>query len=136
MNPRVYINLPVADLRRSRRFFEALGFSFNDAFCDDTALGMTISETCFAMLLTHEKFAAFIPRTIADANAVTEVLVCLQLDSREQVDRLCDTAHADGAGTVRDPQDHGFMYGRAFADPDGHIWEVFWYDTTQLTGKA
>lgn len=128
MRTNVYINLPVGDLDRSRRFFEALGFSFNDAFGDDTALAMTISERCVAMLLTHEKFASFTPRPIADAHASSEVLTALQLDSREDVDRMVATALANGAGAVREPEDHGFMYGHAFADPDGHIWEPFWMD--------
>ena len=126
MRANVYINLPVDDLDRSRLFFEALGFSFNDAIGDDTAIAMTISERCVAMLLTHRKFASFTPRPIADAHATTEVLTALQLDSRAAVDEMVNTALANGAGAVREPEDHGFMYGHAFADPDGHIWEPFW----------
>ena len=111
MQTKVFINLPVEDLGRSRAFFERLGFSFDDTFCDDTALAMTISEACFAMLLTREKFATFTPKPIADAHESSEVLNALQLESR---------------AAVREPEDHGFMYGHAFADPDGHIWEPFW----------
>ncbi len=124
MKPSVYINLPVADLGRSRRFFETLGFTFNDYFSDDTALGMEVNDHCSVMLLTHEKFASFTPREIADTSKTTEVLTCLQLPNREAVDEMCDKALNNGAGYVREPQDHGFMYGRAFADPDGHIWEI------------
>jgi len=109
---RVYINLAVEDLTRSRAFFSALGFSFNETFCDDTALGMEINEHCAAMLLTKAKFAPFTPRPLADAGKTTEVL----------------TALANGGSAVRAPEDHGFMYGHAFADPDGHIWEPFWMD--------
>lgn len=123
---KVYINLPVEDLVRSRAFFTALGFSFNEAFCDETALGMEINENCAAMLLTKEKFAPFTPRHIADAGQTTEVLTALQLDSREAVDAMVATALANGGAAVREPEDHGFMYGHAFADPDGHIWEPFW----------
>ena len=130
----VYINLPVADLERSRTFFGGLGFTFNDAFSDETALGMQISESCFAMLLTHDKFAGFTPKRIADANEATEVLTALQLDSREAVDRMADLALASGGGAVRDAEDHSFMYGRAFADPDGHIWEPFWMDAQAMGG--
>ncbi|MDJ0946161.1 MAG: VOC family protein [Kiloniellales bacterium] len=135
MNPKVYINLPVADLGRSRAFFEALGFGFDDAFGDETALGMTINESCFAMLLTHEKFAQFTPRPIADAGKTTEVLTALQVESRDEVDRLVGIALAEGGSSPRDPQDHGFLYGRALADPDGHIWELFWMDPAQRTGQ-
>lgn len=130
----VYINLPVADLDRSRAFFGGLGFEFNDQFSDDTALAMRISDTCFAMLLTHAKFAGFTPRRIADASQTTEVLTALQLESREAVDRLTDRALANGGGVVRDAEDHGFMYGRAFADPDGHIWELFWMNADAMGG--
>lgn len=128
----VYVNLPVGDLDRSRRFFQALGFSFNDAY--DTAIAMTISEACVAMLLTHDKFASFTPRPIADAHATTEVLTALQLDSREAVDSMVVTALSNGASAVREPEDHGFMYGHAFADPDGHIWEPFWMNPDAMGG--
>ncbi|MBI3433981.1 MAG: VOC family protein [Proteobacteria bacterium] len=130
----VYINLPVADLDRSRAFFGALGLDFVDAFSDATALAMRISETCFVMLLTHEKFGAFTPRPIADARRTTEVLTALQLDSRAAVDRFADCALAHGGGAVRDAQDHGFMYSRAFCDPDGHIWEPFFMDQAGMGG--
>ncbi len=122
----VYINLPVAELARSRAFFETLGFTSNEVFSDDTALGMEIGGTSFAMLLTHEKFARYTTRRIANAFETSEVLIALQLDSRADVDRLVATALASGGSAVREAEDHGFMYAHAFADPDGHIWEPFW----------
>lgn len=134
----VYINLPVADLARSRAFFEALGFSFDDRFCNDEAIGMKISDTSFAMLLTHEKFATFTPRAIADASKTVEALIAIQLDSREAVDEIMATAVANGGAAHRPPEDHGFMYGHAFSDPDGHVWEPFWFniDAMPQTGDA
>ncbi|MCP3053766.1 VOC family protein [Aurantimonas marianensis] len=130
----VYINLPVADLDRSRRFFSGLGFDFNDKFSDHTGLAMRISDTCTAMLLTHEKFATFTPRRIADSREVSEVLTALQLASREAVDRMTDQALASGGEPVGTAQDHGFMYGRAFSDPDGHIWEPIWMNPDAMGG--
>ena len=124
----VFINLPVEDLERSRAFFTALGFAFNDDFCDEMNLGMEIGGNSYAMLVAHERFATFTPRPLADARAATEVLVSLQLESREAVDAFMETAVAQGADELRDPMDYGFMYARAFADPDGHIWEPFWLD--------
>lgn len=132
MGINVYINLPVADLTRSREFFEALGFSFNDQFSDDTGLAMVISETCSAMLLTHNKFKEFTPKAIVDARTSSEVLNALQVESRQEVDRIADLALAHGGSAARVPKDHGFMYERAFQDPDGHIWELFYMDETQL----
>jgi len=136
MKPRVYINLPVKNLSRSRAFFEALGFGFDDECSDDTALGMKINDTCHAMLLTREKFAAFTPKNIADAITTTEVLTALQVDDRGEVDALCEVAVDAGASEVREPQDHGFMYSRGFQDPDGHIWELFWMDPAQVPVTA
>lgn len=122
----VYVNLPVKDLTKSRAFFSALGLAFNDRFSDDTAIAMVISDNTFAMLLTHTKFAPFTPRKIADANKTTEVLVALQLASRDEVDKMVKTALANGGAGIREPEEHGFMYAHAFADLDGHIWEPFW----------
>lgn len=124
----VFINLPVADLERSRAFFTALGFAFNDDFCDEATLGMEIGENSYAMLVTPGRFATFTPRPLADARAATEVLVSLQLENREAVDGFMETALAHGADELQQPQDHGFMYARTLGDLDGHIWEPFWLD--------
>lgn len=128
----VYINLSVADLDRSRAFFSALGFTFDERFCDDTALGMTLNDTAGIMLLSREKFATFTPREVADPTRVSEVLVALKLETREAVDAMVADAVRLGGSTVREPEDHGFMYGHAFADPDGHIFEPFIFDMAAL----
>jgi len=125
----IFVNLPVTDLRRSTAFYQALGAEKNEQFSDHTATCIVFSETIHAMLLTHEKFRQFTPKAIADAKTTSEVLICISADSREEVDTL--VTKATGAGGTADPtptQDYGFMYGRSFEDPDGHIWEVMWMD--------
>lgn len=124
----IFVNLPVKDLAKSMAFFEALGFSFNPQFTDETAACMVISDTIFAMLLTHEKFAGFSPKPIADTDKTTEVLIALSRDDRAAVDAIVKAALTAGGSTFNEPQDHGFMYGHAFRDLDGHVWEVFWMD--------
>jgi hypothetical protein len=129
MTQMIFVNLPVADLARSRNFLEALGAVNEPRFTDETAACMTISESIHVMLLTHEKFSQFTPRPIADAKGGSEVLLCLSSDSRESVDSTVERAVA--AGGTADPapkQDYGVMYGRSVADPDGHIWELMWMD--------
>jgi predicted lactoylglutathione lyase len=129
MSRMIFVNLPVADLARSRAFLEALGAVNEAKFTDETAACMTLSETIHVMLLTHDKFSQFTPRPIADASAGSEVLLCLSADSRESVDSTVERAVA--AGGAADPaakQDYGVMYGRSVADPDGHIWEIMWMD--------
>jgi predicted lactoylglutathione lyase len=81
------------------------------------------------MLLSHDFFAGFSPKPIADAHQSTEVLLCLSQDSREAVDAITEAAaKAGGKADIRPPQDHGFMYGRSFEDPDGHIFEPMYMD--------
>ncbi len=132
----IFVNLPVRDLARSQRFFEALGFGFNPQFTDETAACMVISETIFAMLLTHEKFATFTPKkaAICDAKQSTEVLIALSRENRAAVDAIVKKAVAAGGTTFSDPQDHGFMYAHAFQDLDGHVWEVMWMDPSAVQG--
>ena len=129
MSKLIFVNLPVGDLAQSIAFYEALGAVKNEQFTDHTAACMVFSETIHAMLLTHDKFRQFTPKAIANARETTEVLICISAESRQAVDDMI--ARADAAGGTIDPgpkQDYGFMYGRSFEDPDGHIWEVMWMD--------
>jgi uncharacterized protein len=124
MATKIFVNLPVKSLDKSVEFFTSLGFTFNPQFTDETATCMIVADDIFVMLLTEEKFKTFTPKPICDGTQATEVLVCLSLDSREEVDGMVRKAVAAGGTTYNEPQDHGFMYGHGFQDPDGHIWEL------------
>ncbi len=128
MSRKLFLNLPVKDLKRSMEFFQALGFAFNLQFTDDNAACMIIGESNFAMLLREEFFKTFTPKPIADATQVSEVLIAMDCESREQVDEMVGKAVAAGGSTYNAPKDHGFMYQHGFQDLDGHIWEVFSMD--------
>ena len=129
MSRMIFVNLPVADLQRSRRFLEALGAVNEPRFTDETAAAMTFSESIHVMLLTYDKFRQFTPRPIADAKVGSQVLLALSADSRESVDATVERAViAGGAADPAPKQDYGVMYGRSVADPDGHIWELMWMD--------
>ncbi|MFD7980118.1 VOC family protein [Streptomyces sp. NPDC059071] len=134
----IFVNLPVRDLDASKAFYERLGYSINPQFTDETAACVVISDTIFAMLLTEEKFRSFTApgKEISDATKNTEVLITLSAESREKVDELAEKALAAGGSPAKEPMDMGFMYGRSFADPDGHHWEVFWMDVTAAQGDA
>ena len=132
MPTNIFVNLPVKDLPRAKEFFSSLGFRFNPQFTDETAACMVISDTIYAMLLTHAKFKEFTRKDIVDATKATEVLTCLSRDSRAEVDALVEAALAAGGAEIRDPMDYGFMYGRSFDDLDGHIWEIIWMDPAHI----
>ena len=125
----IFINLPVTNLARSVAFYEAIGAVKNNQFSDETAACMVLSDTIHAMLLTHDKFRQFTSKKIVDASTSCEVLLCVSADSRGEVDDLVGRAKKSGGAADPTPtQDFGFMYGRSFEDPDGHIWEVMYMD--------
>jgi uncharacterized protein len=126
----IFVNLSVSDLAHATAFYQAIGAQKNDQFSDE----MVFSETIHAMLLTHDKFRQFTPKKIADARVSSEVLICVFADSRAVVDDMIGKAkNAGGAADPSPKQDFGFMYGRSFEDPDGHIWEVMWMDVAAAT---
>jgi predicted lactoylglutathione lyase len=128
MATRIFLNLPVKDLKKSIAFFTHLGFSFNPQFTDETATCMIISENIFAMLLTYPKFKEFTKKEIADATKVTEVMIALDAESKAKVDELVRRAVDAGGSVYDDVHDHGWMYQHSFADPDGHQWELLYID--------
>jgi len=128
MGTKVFVNLSVKDLDKSKEFFSKLGFTFNAQFTNKDAACMVISEDNYAMLLVESFFKTFTKKEIVNAKKSTEVLVALSSESKESVDKMLHNALAAGAKEANEPQDHGFMYGRSFEDLDGHIWEIFWMD--------
>ena len=128
----IFINLPVADLALSRRFYEAIGARNEPRFTNDQAAAMVLSDTIHVMLLTHDFYRTFTGKPIADAHETSQVLLCISCDEPGEVDRLVEAAA--GAGGKADPgpkQDMGgMMYSRSFEDPDGHHWELMWMDAT------
>ena len=132
MATKIFVNLPVKDLDRSKEFFTSIGFSINEQFTNATAACVVITEDIYAMILTHEKFKDFTPKQIADATQTTEVIIALSFVSKEKVNELVDTALKAGATIAKETQDHGFMYSRSFSDLDGHIWELFWMDPASV----
>ena len=132
MTTKIFVNLPVKDLKRSMEFFTELGYQFNAQFTDETAACMIVSEDIYIMLLTHPKFKEFTPKAICDAMKSTEVLVCLSCESREKVDILVRKAVAAGGTTYAEPKDYGFMYQHGFQDLDGHIWELIYMEPSAI----
>ena len=135
MHAMMFVNLPVADVERSRKFFADLGYTFNEEFSSDSALTLMLGENLFAMLIERDRFDALHPLETADAAVVKECVVCLTADSRDEVDALVDRAVTVG-GTAGDTEDHGFMYGRSYNDPDGHSWQIFWMDPAARAAQA
>ncbi|MBB3754148.1 hypothetical protein FHT44_006670 [Mycolicibacterium sp. BK634] len=127
MHAMLFVNLPVADVDRSRTFFSGLGYAINEQLSGESAVTLVLGDNQFAMLLQREAFDSLHPVETADAAKVKECVVCLGVESRDAVDALVDRAIAAG-GTDGDSEDHGSMYGRSYNDLDGHSWQIFWAD--------
>lgn len=128
----IFVNLPVKDLQKSMAFFAALGWEHNPQFTDETAASIVISDTIYAMLLTHEKFGEFVDKPVIDAHRAAGALIALSVDTPEEMTRICDAALKAGAREPKPPQDYGFMKQRSFEDLDGHNWEVVWMNLAAM----
>lgn len=136
MATKIFVNLPIKDLNRSVEFFTKLGFSFNPQFTDENATCMVIGEDIFVMLLVEKFFKSFTKKEICDATKDAEVIVALSAENRENVDQMINRVIQAGGKESREPQDHGWMYGRGFQDIDGHLWEVIYMDVSAVQKES
>jgi uncharacterized protein len=133
----IFVNLPVADLAASTRFYSAIGCVQNPQFSDDKASSMTWSDTITFQLLARAYFATFSPRPLVDAHRNSQVLLALTRESRTEVDAIAEAAaSAGGKADLRFVMDLGWLYNRSFADPDGHLFEAVWVDVNAMNAKA
>ncbi len=132
MSKKIFINLPVADLKKSIDFYSAIGFVNNPQFTDDTAACMVLTEEIFVMLLTHDKFKTFTSKEIADTKKTTAVINSLSVDSNAEVNQFAEKAVAAGGTEPNKARDYGFMLQRSIEDLDGNLWEVLYMDLSKF----
>ena len=135
MSTQIFVNLPVRDLDKAKAFFNALGYSVNPQFTDANAACLVISDTIYVMLLVEPFFQGFTRKPICDARTHTEVLLCLSVESRSDVDAMIAKALAAGGREPMEAKDYGFMYQRGFEDLDGHLWEVVHMDEDAMPAE-
>jgi hypothetical protein len=135
MSKSIFVNLPVANLAASTRFYEAIGCVRNPQFSDDKASSMVWSDHITMQLLSREYFATFSPKPVADAHQTCQVLLALSREGRTAVDAMANAAaSAGGKADIRGVMDLGWLYNRSFADPDGHVFEAVWVDSQAMPG--
>lgn len=125
MSNHVLINLPVKSFDKSREFFSKAGLAINAGLTDENAICFDISESTSISLLSEEHFRHITKGEVADTSKSHEILIAVSMQSREKVDVFVDSAVANGGSELHDPQDLGWIYGRTFADLDGHQWNIF-----------
>lgn len=128
MTKKIFVNLPVKNLKKSVAFFTNLGYKFDPRYTDGNATCMIVAENIFVMLLVESFFRTFTKKELCDATKATEVLVCLAMDSRAAINDMVTKAVAGGGTTPSGSKDHGFMYQHGFQDLDGHLWELVYME--------
>ena len=130
----IFVNIPVSDIRRSRAFYQALGFTINEKFSDATTACVVVSDTIYFMILNHDRFRDFATLPLADTTKTTSVLIALSRDDRAGVDAITEAALKAGGSEPKVASDLGFMYNRTFMDPDGNVFEPMWMDPAAVNG--
>ncbi len=132
MAKKIFINLPVTDLKKAMSFYAKIGFANNPQFTDETAACMVLTEEIYLMLLTHAKFAQFTKKEIANTSKTVAVINSLSVDTLAEVNAMIENAVKGGGNEANEPRDFGFMQQRSFEDLDGHLWEVFYMDVSKF----
>jgi predicted lactoylglutathione lyase len=130
----IFLTLPVTDMKRSRHFYEALGFPINEKFSNETSACVVVSEAIYLMLATHDQFRQFSAKPLVLPSDGATNLLALSCDSRDEVDAMTKSALAAGGKSLHEAEDLGFMYSRAFEDPDGNGFGPFWMDPAAAAG--
>jgi len=131
----VFINLAVQDVEKSMDFYTQLGFVVNPQFSDDQGKCMVWSDAIFVMIMSHEKFKTFTKKPIADTQSHIAGLFALSVESVNQVNEIVENGLKAGGTEPMPMTDYGFMQLRRIEDLDGHTWEIFFMDPTQIPNQ-
>ena len=134
MTKQVWLNLPVKSLNKSKDFFHKIGFSFNELHTTASSLCMLVGENNFVIMLFEEtQFANCIQNKVSDTSKSSEVLISIDVQSKEEVDEFAIKVLEAGGNLFAKPAENlGWMYGCGFADLDGHRWNVLYMDLCKL----
>lgn len=135
MIKQLWINLPVKNVAVSKAFFTKLGFSFNSGHGEtDTSACLIVDEKKTAIMLFEEsQLKHFLMNDVTDTKTSNEVMISFSAETKEQIDEMAKKAEAAGANVFSKPAEiQGWMYGFAFADPDGHRWNMLYMDLSKM----
>jgi predicted lactoylglutathione lyase len=125
----MFVNLPVTDLERAKKFYEGIGFTINPLFTDENAACVVVEEDhSYFMILKREFFQTFTELPIGDNAVNPTVAIAIFLDSKDAVDKAVTDGGDAGGTIVGEIADYGFMYQRTLNDPDGNVIEFGWMD--------
>ena len=135
MTKELWINLPVKDLAKSKKFFTKMDFTFNEN-AGNTAISACMQvgiKNIVVMLFEENSFKGFTKNEIVNTQHASEVLFSIDAESRQEVDEMANKALEAGGSIFGEPSEvQGWMYGCGFADLDGHRWNVLHMDFSKI----
>jgi predicted lactoylglutathione lyase len=134
MTKKIWLNLPVKNIEKSKQFFSKIGFSFNEEYSNENSACMLVGDQNFVVMLFEESlFGNFVQNTIADTQTHSEMLISIDAESRNEVEELAKKVEEAGGVLFAKPaENQGWMYGCGFSDLDGHRWNVLFMDYAKL----
>jgi len=129
MKPKmIWANLAVANLERTQKFYEVLGFKPNNPHSSNDLVSFFFGENDF---IIHFFLKNILESNVKDVNfgdsqISNEIIFTLSAESKEQADQWASEVESAGGTIVSKPTSFGNnYYGFVFADPDGHKFNVF-----------
>ena len=134
MTKELWLNLPVKDTQKAKAFFKQIGFTFKDERETPEMVAMMVGQRPVPVMLCEEKqFQSFSMNEITDTQKSSEILISFDAESRSEVDQIAENVKNAGGNLFSPPSEiQGWMYGCAFADLDGHRWNVLYMDMSKM----
>ena len=115
------ITLFVDDPKRSKPFYERV-FGLATVYEDDDAAAFKFDNTVLNLLRRTQANELVTPAQVADGGAGASFQLTIWV---EDTDAACAELEARGVALINGPIDRPWgLRTAAFADPDGHVWEV------------
>lgn len=131
----IWINLPVKDVKRTKDFFTKIGFTLNTEYpdTDHSVSFMVGNKDVIIMFFAESVFKSFTQHVLTDTKQSSEVLFSFDAQSHKEVDDMAEKVKNAGGDIFSQPKENqGWMYGFAFADPDGHRWNMLHMDLSKI----
>jgi uncharacterized protein len=123
----VVLALPTEDRGRAHAFARVLGLDTPGELADDGVpepLRVVLNERTAVMYIPTGGFGWVTAGRPTAERGTAECLVTLEVSTAADVDDVMARAAISGGEVATAAQDQSWGYSGAFADPDGHLWQV------------
>lgn len=134
MTKEIWLNIPVRDVEASQTFFSAIGFTWKPEQSVPGERACFLAGKTVIMFFAasiFERITGGLPMN--DTKNTSQMLISFDAESRAEIDELAEKVKQAGGNVFAEPaENQGWMYGFAFADPDGHRWNGLYMDFSKL----